>query len=57
MRAHALLYKEQQEALENFEEPFIDAEWEEETGLPAVARKFGASGPGVPGVDGPFIPS
>lgn len=53
MRSQTLLYKEQQEALEKFEEPFMDIEFEAETGLPAVARKYGAP----MGGDGPFIPS
>ena len=52
MRSQTLLYKEQQEALEKFEEPFIDIEFEAETGLPAVARTYGAP----MGGDGPFIP-
>lgn len=48
------MYKEQQEAVEGIEEAFVDMEFEAETGLPAVARRYGA---GNDGVDGPFIPT
>lgn len=54
MRDQPKQYKEEAEAVEKLESKFIDMEFEAETGLPSVARKYGpAGGP----VDGPFIPN
>jgi hypothetical protein len=50
------MYKEEGEAIEKFESKFADIEFENETGLPAVARKYGPANGGMPGVDEPFIP-
>jgi len=53
LREQAKLYKEQAEAMESVEDIFEDIEFEAETGLPAIARKYGAA-PGAGG-DGPFM--
>ena len=43
------LYKEQVEVLEKVEQTLTDLIWEEETGLPAIARMFPpADGYGMP---------
>jgi hypothetical protein len=54
LRAQSTLYEEQMKAIEAVEEKFVDMEFEAETGLPAIARKYG--GP-VTAEDGPFIPN
>ena len=45
----ATLFKEQGESQDHIDKSISDLIWEEETGLPAIARSFGpADGSGVP---------
>lgn len=53
LREQSKLYKEQAEAMESVEDIFEDIEFEADTGLPAIARKYGGA-LGAQGT-GPFI--
>lgn len=57
MREHAMLYKEQMEAIEKAEGSLRDLEFESDTGMPSVTMMFpsadGSIGPGLPDMPDP----